>query len=46
METDQEVTIIDLRDRITGKPAPAKVELTTKLKDVIEPAFRYIIIND
>jgi hypothetical protein len=40
METDQEVTLIDLRDRITGKPAPAKVELTTKLKDVSEPAFR------
>ena len=34
MEVDQEIKIVDLRAKITGKPAPTRVELTTKPKPV------------
>jgi hypothetical protein len=39
METDQEITIVDISEKIFGKPAPARVELSTKLKTVSDPAF-------
>jgi hypothetical protein len=38
MEVDQETEITDLRAKITGKPAPPRVELNTKPKQV-KPAF-------
>ena len=46
MKTDQEVSIIDLRDRITGKQAPAKLELTTKIKPVSKPAVTDVRLKD
>ena len=46
METDQEIKIVDLRAKITGKPAPARVELSTKLKPVSDPAFTDVRYKD
>jgi hypothetical protein len=46
MKTDQEITIVDLREKITGKPAPARVELSTKLKGVSDPAFTDVRYKD
>jgi hypothetical protein len=37
MEVEQEMVIPDLRAKITGKPAPPRVELTTKPKQPKPP---------
>jgi hypothetical protein len=40
METEQEIIVVDMRDKITGKPAPAKLELSTKPKPIAESVYK------
>ena len=47
METDQEGNIIiDLREKISGKPVPPKLELSTKPKIVTKPLVTDVRLKD
>jgi hypothetical protein len=47
METDQEANIIiDLREKISGKPVPPKLELSTKPKIVTKPLVTDVRLKD
>jgi hypothetical protein len=40
LKTDKEIIVVDLRDKITGKPAPAKLDLTTKPEIILSTRNR------